>query len=1229
MVKHTSIMSRFLVVIILVLTGNFSYATKIIVSQSEGTLEGNGSSDNPCLTITQAVELAAEGDLIYLKDGIFRETVKITKSGITITTDNEDVFITGTDLFEEFSDTGNGIYKTYAPNEVTQLFVNGIPQVRAKYPNQNVNDNLFNFTTINANFSGNSITSNEITQPDNFFNGATVWFLTGHRWVAGTAKVTTHTGNTLNLTNISINYQGDGIAFISNCKNCLDSDGEWYWGNDTLYYKNSNIDITNSKVEAKTRETLISVKMAENIKINGVNGYAGNILFDNTKGCKLSNGNFKYLTDYDYIKKGSSYARASAGNIKSYGLGVALFGVGDTVSNCEISWSAGDCITQYGLKNIVLRSTIHDANYRATDCSAVTICGFQNKILRCEIYNAGRDLISAGNAGRFKIKYNKLYRCGLLAWDLGIIYTWGADGDNGEIAFNHISQAYSGNPDPTWGAVGVYLDNGSRNYLVHHNVIHDIKGMGIQYNYPAYNLRSYNNTIFRTIRNMGFVGSDKPGFTVGKCKMYNNYSDKKLLNNSWVESKKNVVRNIDYLQDRDNGNYMLKPNSAMIDFGMDVDELSNIPFSGKAPDVGAYEYGRVPWTVGPDSKIEVANDYYYLKDTTGNILRGTPMVLGKNLSESVNFATDVNNWKTIKNNGFNTIRVCWVDPWYKDRGEDNWTVSEVLPYFDKCVQNATETGMNVIINFHNVNAQQNYDTDFNFEFEKEFWDSIAPRYKDNELVLYEIVSEPTSKLSDYLKPAFKQNLLDIYKTIRVAAPNREILMFSFGSITTDLIDIVKQYKDSIDWDKTSVAYHMYNNNDSYSIRALMGDYRVICTEWNYNHVGKLPENNNIQEVDGYKQNAQALEKLGSSWIDWRNWDDTTLNEIDTLIFDAITKNYWWGEPVAGVRVTGIKLLQDSVTISWNSTKQLTAIVSPALAENQNIIWTSSDTISTTVKPNGKVTSKTSNSNLTTITATSVDGGFSAICSVNNIKPAQKHPYPQDSIHVIPGVINATYFDMGGEGVGYHDFDNSNNGNGIRQDQAVDTEFRIVEGSIGGIQTGEWLEYTIDVQEEGNYTFEILFATPARSGKFHITINGIDITGITDVRVTGDYNKFRPTTIENIALQKGEQVMRIYFDYAFYNMGTISIKKEGATAAGFEEVRQTVTLYPNPVKDELTISSQIQFQKYYIQSLTGQIVQQGVLYDKQVINTQQLDNGNYIVILIENDFVERKKLIKLN
>jgi len=74
-----------------------------------------------------------------------------------------------------------------------------------------------------------------------------------------------------------------------------------------------------------------------------------------------------------------------------------------------------------------------------------------------------------------------------------------------------------------------------------------------------------------------------------------------------------------------------------------------------------------------------------LKNKNRNIMRGTPMVLGKNLKSSVDFATDIKNWGKIKNNGFNTIRVCWVDPWYKDHDSG---LSHVQFNFKRCCKKA-------------------------------------------------------------------------------------------------------------------------------------------------------------------------------------------------------------------------------------------------------------------------------------------------------------------------------------------------------------------------------------------------------------------------------------------------------------------------------------------------------------------------------------------------------------
>lgn len=612
-----------------------------------------------------------------------------------------------------------------------------------------------------------------------------------------------------------------------------------------------------------------------------------------------------------------------------------------------------------------------------------------------------------------------------------------------------------------------------------------------------------------------------------------------------------------------------------------------------------------------------------LKDKNGVAMRGTPMILGKTLDQSVAFAQNIENWKTIQNNGFNTIRLCWVDPYYKDHSQVNWPVSEVLPHLDKCVENATATGMNLIINFHNVGAQQNFDKTYQFSLENEFWNAIAPRYKNNDLVYYEPVNEPTFTMSDYLKSDFKAAYLKLYDNIRTLAPERQILFFSFNGITPEIVNMVENYKDQIDWTHTAVAYHMYNSNTSAAIKTLMVNYPVFCTEWNYDFVSKLPDFGFIKQVDGTKENAQILEELGSGWIDWRNWEDITLNElVDTLITDARKKNYWWGEPVSGLKTTGISISDKKIDLVSGKSKQLKTFVYPALAEDQKVNWTSNDENIVTVNANGLVMPNSTRNATAVITAKTNDGGFTAACQVNILASEAKKAYPEGLPFAIPGIINPTYYDQGGEGVGYHDLTAKNDGDGIRKDQGVDTEYRLPEGTIGGIGHKEWLEYTIDVLQDANYTLEILFATTGRYGKFHVEFDGIDQTGLTSVTPSGNYSKFVKTEISGIALKKGVQVMRIFFDFAEYNMGRIELVREIPVGLINPQNNKEVSIFPSPVKDHLFISGNQIFTKYEILSVYGQVLKQGNI--SELIDVKFLPGGNYLIRLVgENTFLIKK------
>jgi uncharacterized protein YjdB len=84
-------------------------------------------------------------------------------------------------------------------------------------------------------------------------------------------------------------------------------------------------------------------------------------------------------------------------------------------------------------------------------------------------------------------------------------------------------------------------------------------------------------------------------------------------------------------------------------------------------------------------------------------------------------------------------------------------------------------------------------------------------------------------------------------------------------------------------------------------------------------------------------------------------------------------------PQNGIRVTGITLNKLIVTMDTNKTTELYATVAPATAADKSIVWKSSDSDIVVVSQKGVLTSK--EQGVANITATTIDGGFTASCTV--------------------------------------------------------------------------------------------------------------------------------------------------------------------------------------------------------------------------------------------------------
>jgi len=98
-------------------------------------------------------------------------------------------------------------------------------------------------------------------------------------------------------------------------------------------------------------------------------------------------------------------------------------------------------------------------------------------------------------------------------------------------------------------------------------------------------------------------------------------------------------------------------------------------------------------------------------------------------------------------------------------------------------------------------------------------------------------------------------------------------------------------------------------------------------------------------------------------------------------------------------------------------------------------------------------------------------GASAWSNLATVTTPVSQQKPFDTVIKIPGLLKVTNYDIGGEGVAYHDVDASNSDWQFVRSDGVDAG---VNG-IGWTEPGEWLEYTVDIETTGSYTADILMA----------------------------------------------------------------------------------------------------------------------------------------------------------
>lgn len=96
-------------------------------------------------------------------------------------------------------------------------------------------------------------------------------------------------------------------------------------------------------------------------------------------------------------------------------------------------------------------------------------------------------------------------------------------------------------------------------------------------------------------------------------------------------------------------------------------------------------------------------------------------------------------------------------------------------------------------------------------------------------------------------------------------------------------------------------------------------------------------------------------------------------------------------------------------------------------------------------------------------------------------------------------------------------------------------------NVGWIDNGDWMEYVIDVPEDGNYTIKYRISAPAKGGEIEFLVNDESINTVT-VPLTGGWQKWDTISTNEVHLNKGIKKIRINAKSGGFNINWFEITK---------------------------------------------------------------------------------------
>lgn len=591
----------------------------------------SGTESRPFRHVQRAADAMQAADTCIIHAGEYAESVHLKASGkpgapITFSAKKgETVTITGTDPVVGWHLVRGHLYATKwdgGTGKNNQLFFDGKMVDEARWPNRKTSD-IFDVAAVKFDSGGGEVggpgyivCKSLPDLPDNTWKDAVIWVMAGSEWTSWTATITGYNDKEKKLSfNIPGGWVGNfqhpkdgGEFYLTGNRAALDGPNEWFYDSkDGMLYlwAPDGTDPNRHLVTAKRRLLAFDFSGLSYVVLEGVNVHSAAIDLSDAQHCLIQGIKATYLS---HTRGGNTGDRLDEKT------GVCVTGSDNTVRDSEIAYSVGNGITLGGNDNRVVNCYVHHTDYMGCFDASIKMSGSRHLISHNTFSDTGRDILNFSGQAHL-IQYNEFRRCGLLADDLGFTYTAASDGEGTEIHHNvcHDNLAKR-------NSSGIYLDNFTSNFLVHHNVVWGTKSLTLQLNRPSDHICVYNNTIIGIAGHWGRWETDR---------MYGNVMLNNLMSSSiGFPPEVALLHNIVGIPHE-----QLNPQNYSSGSVPGKDQGCIIPgitdgFNGDAPDIGAFEAGQTPWKAGHDFAKRPEPKYKLTPDPYGNLIKNAGFELG-------------------------------------------------------------------------------------------------------------------------------------------------------------------------------------------------------------------------------------------------------------------------------------------------------------------------------------------------------------------------------------------------------------------------------------------------------------------------------------------------------------------------------------------------------------------------------------------------------------------------